>query len=325
MSHEVRVVEIRDTRYPTWVRERCEYVGERRHGVCETFTVQGILMVRSHYRDGLLHGAYESHLFPRIAGEYRDGVRVGGWTFTRAEDDTIGATVDYDDRGHIITCRQTSRDGRERIAMPILHDDDIVRWMRLEDEWDDLRANIERIWKEVRPCRENTSNIQGLIDAWPPEERSRPLDWVARRIAAGEYAGRWEAGRNWFEALCETDDDPRFALIDGLDLDHESVNAEQLPRLLRRAPQMRSLNLVEADVEPSLGAMFAPSVDWSRLEQLHLDEVTREADLAAIAAAHLPALRTLTVYSAHGQDYLLRRAPWFAQLETFETDSETEE
>lgn len=196
-------------------------------------------------------------------------------------------------------------------------------WAELQLAWDAWRSGPDA--NESFDTVDNLNRVSALhwaVDSWPEAERDRPIEWLRRRIAAGEQPGIWRVYNPsgiWGDAIFDHDDDPRAELLDGVCLDHCELQPHQHARLVRRARQVRELVLIECNILPSIEALFAPPATWSSLERLHVEATGNENDLRAIWRAQLPALHEFVLLDEEPllpMTVELTAAPWWRQLRT---------
>ena len=161
--------------------------------------------------------------------------------------------------------------------------------------------------------------MQSAIDAWPSADRAEPVAWVQSQIASGDDAGAWIACSGeggWFDALLDSDDDPRAALIDTVQLAHQEFTAVQIRRLARHARHIVELKLEEIeDDDEQLAGLLPGGAPWSRLRRLTIDGCEyNKALMPGLVATQLPALRELRI-SQHWDVYKLAGASWLRTLE----------
>jgi hypothetical protein len=190
---------------------------------------------------------------------------------------------------------------------------DEARWVQLKQVWS------EAVERKRQDELADARAVQSTIDEWSPSMRQAPVAWVKARIEAGDDAGPWVACWGdgwWFDALLDSDHDPRADLIDTVHLEHTEFTPAQIKRLARRAPQIVELKLEEIeDYDEHLASLFPGCAPWSRLRRLIVDSCEfNKALMPGLAATHLPALEQLRVVD-HWDAYVLASASWLSTVQ----------
>jgi hypothetical protein len=248
------------------VIQRGRWLDGKREGAFEANDASGEPTLRAHY-DGKLDGPYRTfHAggVVKLEGAYARGLRVGLWRW-------------HDAKGAMVAQSDDGANWRVGEWLVPAGEADPEQWISLARAWAHLGKPTDGHW----------FHVEHAVDAF--EDVQPAVDWLRERIRERPGPHRTTFGRGWLKHVLT--DDPRGALVDGIAVDHYPLNAEQLARVVLKAPMLRVLSLFECHLEPGVEALFPPGVTWPNLEELSVVDCGPMGSLDLRDARRFPKLR----------------------------------